>query len=259
MSFFGLAYVLSWAWYLPLMIRGDRIRSGVGWPTDVPALLGPATAAVVMTAMVHGRPGLRDLWSRLTRWHIGWTWWLLVAGTLSLGLLGVLIPLVTGQNVPTLTDFTSYPGIGHITALGFVAVVFVGGVGEEVGWRGFAADRLLRDHSLGWTALVVGVSWAGWHLPLFWLVDSYRSMGVMSAGWLVGLIAGSVVLTFLYREGRRSILLVAAWHAAFNLTSGTTATGAAVGTASSVLVICWALWVARRERQRALTDSGIGS
>ena len=73
-------------------------------------------------------------------------------------------------------------------------------------------------------------------------------MGVMALGWFVGLLAGSLVLTYLYREGHRSVLLVASWHTAFNLVSGTKATGVVVGTLSSVLVICWALWVVRRER-----------
>ena len=250
LSYFALAYLLSWGWCLPLAIRGDTVRAGVGWPTDLPVFAGPVLAAVVVTGVVDGRAGLRDLWSRVTRWRVGWTWWLLVLGTLSLGLVGVLVPLVTGRDVPPLADFTSYTGIAQIGALGVVALAFLSGLGEETGWRGFAADRLLRDHSLPWTALAVGVGWAGWHLPLFWLVDSFGSMGVMAIGWFIGLMAGSVVLTFLYREGHHSVLLVAAWHTAFNLVSGTKATGMVVGTLSSFLVICWALWVLRRERVR---------
>jgi membrane protease YdiL (CAAX protease family) len=249
LAYFALAYALSWAWYVPLALRGDHVRTGVGWPTHLPGLLGPAVAAVIVTAILDGRPGLEDLWSRVTRWRIGWTWWLLVAGTLALTLLGVLVPLLTGGDVPTLGAFTSYTGIGAITPLGVVAVALVvNGLGEETGWRGFAADRLLRTHSLGRTALLVAIGWAGWHLPLFWIVDGFRSMGVLAVGWFVGLVAGSVVLTYLYRGGRHSILLAAAWHTAYNLTSGTEAAGAVVGTAASVLVIGWACWVLAREK-----------
>jgi membrane protease YdiL (CAAX protease family) len=251
LAYFLLAYALSWAWWVPLVMRGATVRAGVGWPTSVPGLLGPAVAAVIVTALVDGRAGLRDLGSRMARWRIGWTWWLVVAGTLSLGLLGAAVTLVTGQPVPALADFTSYTGIGQITPLGVAALVFLGGMGEETGWRGLAADRLVPDHGLTWSALVVGVGWAGWHLPLFGLVDSFRSMGVMAVGWFIGLVAGSVVLTFLYRQGHRSILLVAAWHTAFNLISGTKATAVVGGTVGSVLVICWGLWVLRRERVRA--------
>jgi hypothetical protein len=56
-------------------------------------------------------------------------------------------------------------------------------------------------------------------------------------------LAASLVLAHMYCAGQRSILLVAAWHKAFNFTSATQATGAVVGTVMSVAVICWALWV----------------
>jgi membrane protease YdiL (CAAX protease family) len=210
-------------------------------------------AAVIVTAVVDGRPGLADLGRRVVRWRIGWAWWAVVAGTLGLALLGVVVPLATGGDVPGLAAFTGYTGIGGaITPFGVVLVALgVNGLGEETGWRGFAADRLLRDHRLPWTALVVGLGWAGWHLPFFWLVGGFRTMGPLAVGWLVGLLAGSVVLTFLYRDGRRSILLVAAWHTAYNLVSGTAAAGAVVGTVTSMLVILWAVWILRRERAAA--------
>src|SRR4051794_1645248 len=78
LSFFLLAYALSWGWCVPLVIRGDTVRAGVGWPTGLPAFLGPVLAAVVLTGVVDGRAGLHDLWSRAIRWRVGWSWWLLV-------------------------------------------------------------------------------------------------------------------------------------------------------------------------------------
>ena len=146
LSYVVLAYVLGWSWCVPLAVRGDVVRMGVGWPTHLPALVGPALAAIVVTAMVEGRAGLRDLWIRVTRWRVGWRWWALVAGTLSLALVGVIVPLMTGGELPSLDGFTRYSGIGAITPLGVIAVALLAnGFGEETGWRGFAADRLLRD------------------------------------------------------------------------------------------------------------------
>jgi membrane protease YdiL (CAAX protease family) len=199
--------------------------------------------------VVDGRAGLHDLWHRVIRWRVPPLFWVLVAATLSLVLLGVIVPLLTGRDIPSLDTFGRYTGIASIGPLGVGGVaLIVNGLGEETGWRGFAADRLLRTHSLTWTALVVALIWGGWHLPFFWMVAGFRGMGPLAVGWAVGLAAGSVVLTWLYREGRRSVLLVAAWHTAFNLTSATEATGAVVGTVTSLLVIGWALWVIRRER-----------
>jgi membrane protease YdiL (CAAX protease family) len=155
--------------------------------------------------------------------------------------------VVLGKDLPTMADFTRYTGVGAITPVAVVVVVLVvNGLGEETGWRGFAVERLVGDHDLRSTALIVGVGWAGWHLPFFWLVDTFRSFGPLAIGWFVSLLAASVVLAHMYCSGHRSILLVAAWHTAFNFTSATEATGAVVGTVMSVAVITWAIWVLRQ-------------
>ena len=245
--FFFLAYLISWSWWVPLALRGEVVRVGVGWPTHLPGLLGPAIAAVLVAAAVGGRAGLGDLGRRAVRWRVGWVWWLVVATTFGLAALGALQALLTDGDLPRLAEFTRYTGVGSITPIGVIAVVFIlNGFGEEIGWRGFAVERLLGDHDLRWTALVVGVGWAGWHLPFFWLVDSFRSFGPLAIGWFVSMLAASVVLAHMYCAGRRSILLVATWHTAFNFTSATEATGALVGTVMSVGVISWAIWVLRR-------------
>lgn len=243
-SFFVLAYAISWSWWVPLALRGEVVRAGDGWPTHLPGLIGPAIAALIVTATTEGRAGLRDLGRRMVRWRIGVRWWLVIAGTFALVGLGAVQALVTGDEVPALADFTRYTGIGPIAPVAVVTVVLVvNGLGEETGWRGFAVERLLHDHDLRWTALVVGAGWAGWHLPFFWLVDTFRSFGPLAFGWSISMLAASLVLAQMYVAGQRSILLVAAWHTAFNFTSATEATGAVVGTVMSVAVISWAVWI----------------
>ncbi len=240
-----LACALSWAWWLPMLVAGAVARPGDGWPTHLPGLLGPALACVAVTALVDGRPGLADLWRRTTRWRVGWGWWLLVVGTAALALLGVLVPLASGEEVPSWSAFTRYTGIADIGLLGAVIyALVVNGFGEEIGWRGFAVDRLIDAHGLTRTSLMVTGSWAVWHVPLFLIVESFRGFGVAgSVGWLVGLTAGSLVLTRLYLSTGRSIALVAAWHTAFNLTSATDATAGAAAAVSSTLVMVAAAWI----------------
>lgn len=238
-----LACVFSWSWWLPMALRGDIARSGVGWPTHLPGLLGPALAAVVITALVDGREGLRGLWSRVTRWRIGWRWWALVAATAGLAVLGLLLPAATGDSMPALADFARYSGAPEINLLFVVLVVLVvNGYGEEIGWRGFAVDRLARTHGLLITALMVAGMWAVWHLPLFLVVANLRGLGVLGGfGWLVGLTSGSVVLTWMYLRSGSSITLVAAWHTSFNLTTATAATAGTVAATSSTLVMVGAV------------------
>jgi membrane protease YdiL (CAAX protease family) len=251
-SFVVLAYALSWAWWVPMAVRGDVVRAGVGWPTHLPGLAGPALSAVIVTALADGRRGLADLGSRLLRWRVGWGWWALVAGTAALALLGVVVPLITGDPVPAVDDFARYSGIGPLGLLGVVVVaLLVNGFGEETGWRGFLVERLLGRLELRTTALLVAAVWGVWHLPLFWIDESFRAFGPLGTiGWAVGLTAGSIVLAWMYRGSGHSILLVAAWHTAFNLTSATAATGDVVAPVTSTLVIVMAVWVLRRGATR---------
>jgi hypothetical protein len=72
LAYFLLTYALSWAWFVPLAVRGETVRAGVGWPTQLPGLAGPALAAVTLTALLEGRVGLRDLATRVIRWRIWW-------------------------------------------------------------------------------------------------------------------------------------------------------------------------------------------
>lgn len=247
-SFFVLAYALSWSYWIPMAVQGDVVTAGYGWPTHLLGLLGPALAALIVTSLTAGRHGLADLVRRMGRWRSPGRWWLVVVATLALAPLAVVVPLATGGDVPAWQDFFRYTGIGMIGPLGVVLVaLLVNGFGEETGWRGFAVEHLMRSHSLTWTALVVSLGWAGWHLPMFFIVDSFRQMGPLALGWLVGLVAGSVVLTYLYVRGGRSILFVAVWHTAFNLTSATAAMGAVVGTVTSIAVIVWAVWILRHD------------
>jgi hypothetical protein len=75
-AFFALAYALSWSWVIPLAAAHQVVHRGAVWPTHYPALLGPAIAAVVVTAWTMGSPGLRDLGARLVRWRVAPRWWL---------------------------------------------------------------------------------------------------------------------------------------------------------------------------------------
>lgn len=238
-----------------MVASGGVSRNGVGWPTHVPGLAGPALAAVLITAAVDGQAGLRDLWARAMRWRIGWRWWALVVVTAALALLGAVVPWVSGGTVPGVAAFAKYSGAPSINVLAVVLLVLVvNGFGEETGWRGFAVERLSRAHAMVPTALIVTGMWAVWHLPLFWVVGNFRDLGASGAvGWLIGLTAGSVVLTWMYLRCGRSIALVAAWHTAYNLTSATAATAGAAAATSSTLVMVGAVAIVIRERRRTRT------
>ena len=88
-----------------------------------------------------------------------------------------------------------------------------------------------------------------WHLPLFWVVQSYTKMGIFGfLGWAITIYFGSVFLTWFYRYNKESVLLVVIWHVSYNYA---VATDAAVGLTASIVsagVIFLAIWAVRSDR-----------
>ena len=93
---------------------------------------------------------------------------------------------------------------------------------EELGWRGYVLDRLQEKHSALISSLILGVVWSLWHLPTFFIRDSYQAgLGIGTlAFWLF--FAGIVPLTFsftwIYNSTGRSTLAVILFHSMVNFT-----------------------------------------
>jgi membrane protease YdiL (CAAX protease family) len=241
--FVVLAYALSWAWWLPFVLRGDDVTRGDPWPTQMVGLLGPGLAAVLVTAALNGRGGLAELWSRITRWRVPARWFAVSAGTLVLG-LGVATLAHPGRPFSDAASYSGTPNLGLV--LTFLLVLVVNGFGEETGWRGFLADRLLPRHGPLKASLLVTAVWGLWHLPLFFLMPSFRGLGIAVLGWIVGLACGSLVLTWMYAHSGRSVLVAALWHTCFNFASGTAlADGAAAAVTSTVVMVAAGLLAVR--------------
>lgn len=223
----------------PLAAVGDVVEKGKGWPTNAPALLGPALAAVAVTGWFSARFGLVDLIARIVRWRMPIRWW---AATLSpVGFLAAALVIAAGiGKLPTFASFGRYSGVSTVDA-GVVLVLviaIVGGIGEETGWRGFALPLLQRRYGALTAALLVTPIWALWHLPFFFTVSTYRGFAPAGyIGFVFGLACGSIVLTWLYNGTGGSILACAIWHGVYNVTTGTAAACGTIAAVTTTLVV----------------------
>jgi len=241
LMFFVLAYALSWAVEIPLALRAQGlIAAPIPWSLHYLAAYGPLLAAIIVTALDSGQEGLRELFGRMLKWRVRPVWWLVAFAPLLLyALLAVVLRFIQGQwpDLAALGQIDFLPNLGA----GALLVWFLTfGLGEETGWRGFALPRLQRGRSAFSATVILWVFWALWHLPLFF----YLYDATILVGFLLGLLAGAVVFTWLYNSTGGSILLVAVWHAAFNFVTGCVAckTGVAAAVVST-LVMVWAVVV----------------
>jgi len=242
-AFVVAAYGLSWAYWIPLALRGVVVTPG-GGTTHFPGLLGPAIAAFVISALAAGDNGVRDLWQRLFRVsRPNGRFWLYALSPLGFLALALIVAQLA-HRTPPLRDLYVFSGLPRLpfTAVLMLALLF-NGYGEEIGWRGFALPRLQERFGPVWGPVVLGLIWAGWHVPTFTVIEGYSSMTppVLVFGFGLGIISGSIVLAEVFDRTGGSVLAVAVWHLLCNMTSATLGSRGIIGAVATMCVDVWAV------------------
>ena len=81
LSFYALAFAITWGGLImvvggPSKILGSPDLLGTRFSfVMLTWLAGPSVASILMTGIVNGRKGLRDLFARMTRWRVGARWY----------------------------------------------------------------------------------------------------------------------------------------------------------------------------------------
>jgi membrane protease YdiL (CAAX protease family) len=123
------------------------------------------------------------------------------------------------------------------------------GFGEETGWRGFALPRLQKGMSVARATLILGLMWALWHTPAFLYLETFEEMGlIVLPGFLIGVLCGAVIFTWIYNGTGGSVLMVALWHGIFDLLTASKAGQDIIPVIMSALVIAGALLVTNIDR-----------
>lgn len=124
--------------------------------------------------------------------------------------------------------------------------MFIFALGEEFGWRGYALDPLLERWSASKTSLILGIIWALWHLPLFFItgVGQNTEMDRLGPMYLVNFILITIGLTFiytwLYSNSESNVFLVLVFH---GVTNGTAALFNLWETVESMTMSVVLVWV----------------
>ena len=222
LSFYALAFAITWGGLImvvggPSEILGTPQLLGKRLALVMLAwLAGPSVASILMTGLVHGRAGFRDLLTRMTRWRVGARWYAVALLTAPLLVTAVLLALSLGSPAFLPTILTTSDKVA-LLLMGMVGTV-VGGIFEELGWTGFATPILLRQrYGVLGTGLIIGVLWGVAHFPLYYWASGNLS-GALSPGFLVTaqvlawFPAYRVLMVWVY-DRTESVLLAMLMHA----------------------------------------------
>ncbi|HEX8172527.1 MAG TPA: CPBP family intramembrane glutamic endopeptidase [Thermoanaerobaculia bacterium] len=226
--FLALAFPLSWYPWLLALSRGSS--SG-------PNPLGPFVAALIASAIVYGRGGVKELLAKIVRWRAGVDAYLFAIVTpLLLCAFAVLVTYGFGRGAMRVQPLVWTDVIER-----FVFIFLFIGLGEEPGWRGFALPELQKGHSPMHATLILAAVWAVWHLPL---LGSEFPLQVVPP-FLVSLLGAALFQTWLFNRSRHSVLVQMILHATVN----TVGSGIVFRwfTGGDLLILWWAyalLWLA---------------
>jgi membrane protease YdiL (CAAX protease family) len=179
----------------------------------------PGTALLI-TAWISGRAGVRRLLASMIRWRIGIARWLLVL--LALPVLTLAIAAATGTLEAPPEGWLNIATTYLLTLLvGLVTANLL----EEMAWTGFVQTRLMAQHGLLRGALLTAVPVFAIHLPL-----SYETNGLYGTRWedallnwgllFVALLFFRYLAGVLMLETNGSVLAVGVLHASFNASGG---------------------------------------
>lgn len=242
-QFLGLTFALTWVIAVPAALSGiDVSESNLGWLAYVGGI-GPAVAALFLIYSSHNEVLIADYWRRLVDLRrIGGLWWamiLLFAPTLTL--LPLLILVIAGGTLPPFERLSAIAAAPLSIVPFLLGVLVFGPVPEELGWRGYGLDALQERFSALHASLILGVAWAVWHLPLFFIRGTWQAdlgLGLHGFWWFaLSIVAQTVLLTFIYNGTRRSTLAAIIFHFSIN------ATGELLPLPEEARMVQLALWI----------------
>ena len=252
LAYFILAYVFSWSIGIPLALQQQGVIPPVLplW-THYLVAYGPLLAAGIVTWRTEGKAGLITLGRRVLRWRVHPVWWGVALSPLMIGLVvALLLNWISAApiTVAALGEVNFLPPLG-LGALALWLLTF--GIGEEIGWRGYALPRLQKGRSALAATTLLAIGWALWHLPQFFYVFEPS----IAIGWALGLFAGALVFTWLFNSTGGSVLLLAIWHGCFNFITASTAGNGLLAAIVSALVMVWAVVVVVKFKPATLSQS----
>jgi membrane protease YdiL (CAAX protease family) len=207
----GLSYLVFWGPLAVFQIPTISFVRGMMGPVWAIVLFitggfVPSLVGLFLTWKQEGAAGLRDLGRRILQVNIGWRWYLAAVLVVILATTGQLIIIRLMGQAFDMTLFVAQ--LGSVLPL-----VILGPLSEEIGWRGYALDRLQTKWSALTSSLILGLGWGLWHLPLFAMLGtSQHELAIPFVGFLVGLMAVSVLFTWLHNNTAGSIWTAIFFH-----------------------------------------------
>ena len=209
-KFFVLTYAVMWTCFITVAATGIPAYAPLGGVLVLVGTFAPSLVALWLTARTEGDRGVRALLGGVLRWRVAARWYLFALAYIPA--IKLTVALVHRLTTGAWPRFGTEPWYLIPVAIAFSTPFQAG---EEIGWRGYALPRLAARFGLARASILLGIIWACWHLPQFFIpeADTYRQSFFVYALQVTAL---SVAMAWLFARTNGSLLLVMLLHSAVN-------------------------------------------
>lgn len=215
LAFLLITFTWTWLFWLPSVLSPEGYANQIFFILFIIGGYGPFVGAFSLTYINERKIGMRALWKRFWNVKIEIKW-LVITFLLFPVLYAVssLIAFLVQGDHPSLA-WISQPWVIFNYIL---TAFFAGGFSEEFGWRGYALDRFQVKVGPIISSLIIGVIWAFWHLPVWFIAGDPHGIGGIPDFFLFLLETAflSILYTWLYNNSNKSIFIAVIFHTIFN-------------------------------------------
>lgn len=231
--FLSLTVLTTWLMYFVIILFG---WSPYAFPGVILLFFGgstPSWIGVIMVLVTYDRAQRKDYFQRVYQLkRIKPVWWLaLLLLFTAVTAVSVGLALAAGGQAPGMVNLMAifanpllwFPLVG----LSFLSGPF----SEELGWRGFALDPLLRRFGFARSGLLLGLVWGLWHLPLFFMPETWHGQ-IGWTGFLLFMLLSvglTYIMSWVFVNNGRSILTAMLLHLSSNFAGQLVASGGVTG------------------------------
>jgi membrane protease YdiL (CAAX protease family) len=250
LTYFVLTFLFTWG-CMALAVYPDGFPiteekfETAGALVYVAMLIGPSGAGLLLTGLLDGRAGFRELLSRLFKWRVGARWYAVALLTAPLMITTILIglSLTSSEFLPAIFTSDNKPAV----VLSAIAAGIVVGLFEELGWTGFAIPRLKQRYGVLATGIIVGFAWGAWHFPPFWKSDTFSAEFplILLLGQLFSWLPPYRILMVWVYDRTGSLFVCVLMHASLMASLSIFVPAELSGTTLLTWILSWAaaLWI----------------
>jgi hypothetical protein len=211
--YLAVAFVMAWSLWLVALLITRHVLSLPLVPVLMVGSFGPFVGALVVSLVEGGPRQALRFFARGFDPRMGWA--VFLVSFFLMPVLAIVIEYAHAWLVHRPPHFTMT--LAELPLSYLFLFVLGGTLAEEYGWS-LLSDKLDGVLSLKVATLVLGVVWALWHLPLFFIVAPGMIQGYTPFHiFLVATVALRFLFAWAYHRGVNNILSNMLFHTASNL------------------------------------------